>query len=125
MSARLDIEGVTTAYDKAFALQKYFDGNGFTYKLQTGSGSNEDALHDFLFNTKAGFCEQYASAMALLARAAGLPSRVAIGYTAGFQAGDYRSITSQDAHAWVEIFFPGQGWTMFDPTPLTDRADAW
>src|SRR5262249_44962156 len=65
-------------------------------------------------------CEQYASAMALLARAAGLPSRVAIGYTAGFQAGDYRSITSQDAHAWVEIFFPGQGWTMFDPTPLTD-----
>jgi transglutaminase-like putative cysteine protease len=112
--------GKTTAYDKAFALQKYFDGNGFTYKLQTGSGSNEDALHDFLFNTKAGFCEQYASAMALLARAAGLPSRVAIGYTAGFQAGDYRSITSQDAHAWVEIFFPGQGWTMFDPTPLTD-----
>src|SRR5207248_2507485 len=51
---------------------------------------------------------------------AGLPSRVAVGYTGGYVAGDYRSITTQDAHAWVEIFFPGQGWILFDPTPLAD-----
>lgn len=112
--------GRTTPYDKAVALEKYFDGNGFTYQLQTAAGSDEDALVDFLLRSKAGFCEQYASAMAVLARAAGLPSRVAIGYTAGFPSGDYRSITTQDAHAWVEIFFPGQGWVLFDPTPLTD-----
>ncbi|MFL6141565.1 MAG: transglutaminaseTgpA domain-containing protein [Labedaea sp.] len=112
--------GIANPYDKALALEQYFDGHGFTYQLRTAAGSDQDALVDFLFTSKTGFCEQYASAMAILARAAGLPSRVAIGYTAGYQAGDYRSITTQDAHAWVEIYFPGQGWNMFDPTPLTD-----
>jgi transglutaminase-like putative cysteine protease len=108
-------------FDKAQALEKYFDpGNGFSYQVQTAVGADSDALVDFLFRSKAGFCEQYASAMAILARAAGLPSRVAMGYTAGFPAADYRSITTNDAHAWVEIYFPGVGWTQFDPTPLTD-----
>ncbi|WP_067521224.1 DUF3488 and transglutaminase-like domain-containing protein [Alloactinosynnema sp. L-07] len=110
-----------TNFDKALALQQYFDrSNGFEYKTQTDTASDEDALKDFLFRSKVGYCEQYASAMAILARAVGIPSRVAIGYTAGFQSGDYRSITTQDAHAWVEIFFPAQGWVSFDPTPLTD-----
>lgn len=108
-------------FDKAQALQKYFDpSNGFKYDVQTAVGADSDALQDFLFRSKAGFCEQYASAMAILARAAGLPSRVAMGYTAGFPVADYRSITTNDAHAWVEIYFPGQGWAQFDPTPLTD-----
>ncbi|MBC6447685.1 transglutaminase family protein [Actinokineospora xionganensis] len=111
----------TTMFDKALALQKHFErSNGFEYKTQTGTSSDEDALKEFLFRSKIGYCEQYASAMALLARAAGIPSRVAIGYTAGFQSGDYRSITTQDAHAWVEVFFPAQGWVTFDPTPLSD-----
>lgn len=110
-----------TVFDKALALLEYFDtSNGFSYQTQTGVGNNEDALVDFLFRSKQGFCEQYASAMAILARAAGIPSRVAMGYTAGFPVGDYRSITTQDAHAWVEIYFPGHGWFFFDPTPLTD-----
>jgi transglutaminase-like putative cysteine protease len=113
--------GQTNPYDKAIALTKYFGPtNGFTYQLKTATGNDEDALEDFLFRSKAGFCEQYASAMAILARAAGLPSRVAIGYTGGFPTSDFRTITTQDAHAWVEIYFPGQGWVMFDPTPLTD-----
>ncbi|GLZ42179.1 DUF3488 and transglutaminase-like domain-containing protein [Actinokineospora sp. NBRC 105648] len=113
--------GERTMFDKTVALQKYFaTTNGFQYKTQTGLSSDEDALKEFLFNAKVGYCEQFASAMAILARAAGIPSRVAIGYTAGFQSGDYRSITTQDAHAWVEIFFPDQGWITFDPTPLSD-----
>jgi transglutaminase-like putative cysteine protease len=112
--------GQPTPYDKAVALATYFDGNGYSYQLETATGNDEDALVDFLIHSKTGFCEQYASAMAILARAAGLPSRVAMGYTAGFQSNDYRSITTKDAHAWVEIFFPGQGWQLFDPTPLTD-----
>ena len=111
--------GLPTPYDKAVALDTYFD-HDFTYQLETATGNDEDALVDFLFHSKRGFCEQYASAMAILARAAGLPSRVAMGYTAGVLSNDYRSITTQDAHAWVEIFFPGQGWQLFDPTPLTD-----
>ncbi|WP_026424532.1 transglutaminaseTgpA domain-containing protein [Actinokineospora inagensis] len=110
-----------TMFDKTIALQKYFaPSNGFRYKTQTNLASDESALEDFLFTSKVGFCEQYASAMAILARAAGIPSRVAIGYTAGFLSGDYRSITTQDAHAWVEVFFPDHGWTTFDPTPLAD-----
>ncbi|WP_436500942.1 transglutaminaseTgpA domain-containing protein [Actinokineospora sp. HUAS TT18] len=113
--------GKPTMFDKALALQQYFDrANGFEYKTQTDATSDENALKDFLFRSKVGYCEQYASAMAILARAVNIPSRVAIGYTAGFQSGDYRSITTQDAHAWVEVFFPAQGWVTFDPTPLTD-----
>ncbi|GLW90926.1 DUF3488 and transglutaminase-like domain-containing protein [Actinokineospora globicatena] len=119
--AKLLTDGQNSVFDKTMALQKYFaTTNGFQYKTQTALTSDENALKEFLFNSKTGYCEQYASAMAILARAAGIPSRVAIGYTAGFLSGDYRSITTQDAHAWVEVFFPGQGWITFDPTPLAD-----
>ncbi|HWM01566.1 MAG TPA: DUF3488 and transglutaminase-like domain-containing protein, partial [Actinophytocola sp.] len=113
--------GKGSTFDKAQAIEDYFDpGNGFVYDTQTATGSNEDALEDFLFRSKTGFCEQYASSMAILLRAANIPSRVAMGYTAGFESGDYRSITTQNAHAWVEVFFPDHGWQMFDPTPLSD-----
>ncbi|UVS80959.1 DUF3488 and transglutaminase-like domain-containing protein [Actinokineospora sp. UTMC 2448] len=115
------VAGKSTAFDQAVAIQEYFaPSNGFLYRTETSQATGVEALKDFLFGAKIGYCEQYASAMAILARAAGLPSRVAIGYTAGYQAGDYRSITTQDAHAWVEIFFPGEGWVTFDPTPLSD-----
>ncbi|MCE7007481.1 DUF3488 and transglutaminase-like domain-containing protein [Kibdelosporangium philippinense] len=111
----------TNQWDKVLALKNYFGPqNNFTYKLQTAAASDQDALVDFLFNGRAGFCEQYASAMAVLTRAAGIPARVAIGYTSGFLAGDYRTISTQDAHAWVEVFFPQYGWITVDPTPLTD-----
>lgn len=114
-------DGKSNALDKAQAIQAYFsEENGFEYRTETSQAQGVEALKDFLFGAKIGYCEQFASAMAILARAAGLPSRVAIGFTAGFQSGEYRSITTQDAHAWVEIFFPGEGWVTFDPTPLSD-----
>ncbi|MFI9817159.1 transglutaminase family protein [Saccharothrix variisporea] len=110
------------AFDKATALYSYFtDGTqGFTYTTDTGGAQTSDALRDFVMTGKRGFCEQYASAMAIMARSVGLPSRVALGFTAGFPVGDAQTITTQDAHAWVEIYFPGYGWTVFDPTPLSD-----
>jgi transglutaminase-like putative cysteine protease len=111
--------GQPTAYDKTLAILNYFDtSNGFTYDTRTATGSDEDGLTDFLTRSKTGFCEQYASAMAILLRAAGIPSRVAMGYTGGYPSGDYRTITTSDAHAWVEVFFPNNGWVTFDPTPL-------
>ncbi|MEU5692510.1 DUF3488 and transglutaminase-like domain-containing protein [Actinosynnema sp. NPDC020468] len=112
----------TNTFDKARALWAYFtDGtHGFKYTTQTKNDTNVDALSDFLFNGKTGFCEQYASAMAIMARAVGLPARVALGFTAGYPTEDALSITTQDAHAWVEVYFPGYGWMTFDPTPLTD-----
>lgn len=115
------ISGKATTYDQVRAIQDYFDtANGFRYETQTAAGSDESALEDFLFTSKVGFCEQYASAMGVLLRAAGIPSRLAMGYTAGYQNGDYRTITSQNAHAWIEVFFPSSGWVTFDPTPLSD-----
>ncbi|RKT56899.1 transglutaminase TgpA family protein [Saccharothrix australiensis] len=120
--ARRITRGESTTFDKATALHRYFtDGTqGFTYTTETSGAQTNDALRDFLFTGKRGFCEQYASAMAIMARSIGLPSRVAMGFTAGFPTGDAQSITTQDAHAWVEIYFPGHGWMVFDPTPLSD-----
>ncbi|MFI9009685.1 DUF3488 and DUF4129 domain-containing transglutaminase family protein [Actinosynnema sp. NPDC053489] len=110
-------------FDQATALYRYFtDGTqGFQYTTQTeNSDTSVGALEDFVFNGKKGYCEQYASAMAIMARSVGMPARVALGFTAGYATGDVQTITSQDAHAWVEIYFPGYGWMTFDPTPLSD-----
>ncbi|HEX4221470.1 MAG TPA: transglutaminase-like domain-containing protein, partial [Pseudonocardiaceae bacterium] len=79
-----------------------------------------DALVDFLFNGKTGYCEQYSSTMAVMLRAIGIPVRVDIGFTDGYVSGNHRVITAQDAHAWDEVFFPDYGWITFDPTPLSD-----
>lgn len=121
--ARRIVSGHDNQFDQATALYRYFtDGTqGFTYTTQTSdTDTSADALADFVLAGKKGFCEQYASAMAIMARSVGMASRVALGFTAGFPTGDYQTITSQDAHAWVEIYFPGYGWMVFDPTPLSD-----
>jgi hypothetical protein len=78
---------------------------------------------DFL-RLRRGYCEQYAGAMAVMVRAAGVPARVALGYTPGAEQPDgSRLITSDDAHAWVEVYFEDLGWVPFDPTPIDrDRA---
>jgi transglutaminase-like putative cysteine protease len=113
--------GKSTELDKVHAIEDHFDpSHGFKYDTQTATGSDESALEDFLFRSKTGFCEQYASAMAILLRAANIPSRVAMGYTSGYPNDNYRTITTQNAHAWVEVYFPSAGWQLFDPTPLSD-----
>jgi transglutaminase-like putative cysteine protease len=115
------IAGKSNVFDQVRAIEDHFDPeNGFTYDVKTAVGSAESALTDFLFESQSGFCEQYASAMAILLRAVDIPSRVAMGYTAGVDSGEYRTITSLNAHAWVEVFFPDLGWVQFDPTPLSD-----
>lgn len=112
-----------TNFDKAVALNRYFTdpSNGFVYDLRTAPPQGNNALVDFLFHGKRGFCEQYSSSMAVLLREIGIPSRVAVGFTAGYPDGDQQVITTNDAHAWVEAYFPGSGWITFDPTPLDDR----
>lgn len=112
------IAGETTEYDKVLAIRKFFEpSNGFQYTLETRPGTSGSDLVDFLTN-KRGYCEQYASAMAYLVRAAGIPARVAVGFTRGSKVGgDQWSIKSRDSHAWVEVYFGGLGWVTFDPTP--------
>ena len=110
------------AFDKALALQQWFTdpANGFVYSLKVPSGSSGDALVDFLAN-KQGFCEQYAAAMAVMLRSLNIPSRVVVGFTQGQkQANGSYVVTSNDAHAWVEVDFEQNGWVRFDPTPPVD-----
>ncbi|NIH81227.1 transglutaminase TgpA family protein [Amycolatopsis viridis] len=113
--------GARTDFDKASAIWRYFSAeNGFTYDTATAAATDSDALADFLLNGKRGFCEQFASAMAVMLRVLHLPARVAVGFTSGYADGDARLITSQDAHAWVEVYFRDLGWVSFDPTPRSD-----
>jgi hypothetical protein len=116
--------GAASPYEAVRAIHGHFSReNGFVYSLTTAPGTSGDDLADFL-RLKQGYCEQYAGAMAAMVRAAGIPARVALGYTPGrVQPGGQRLITSDDAHAWVEVYFDGIGWIPFDPTPIdSERA---
>ncbi|AUI57462.1 DUF3488 and transglutaminase-like domain-containing protein [Amycolatopsis sp. BJA-103] len=114
-------ENESNNFDKAQAIWSFFTAqNGFVYDTKTADATDSDALADFILNGKRGFCEQFASAMAVMLRAVGIPSRVAIGFTSGTPKGDHLSISSEDAHAWVEVYFQTKGWVSFDPTPLVD-----
>lgn len=118
--------GKTTPYDKARALSTYFTdpANGFVYSLATKGGESGSDLVDFLTTGKAGFCQQYAAALGVMLRVAGIPARVVLGYShPPPNANGVFEVTSDDAHAWVEAYFNGIGWVPFDPTPLTG-ADA-
>ena len=117
--------GADTPYQRVRRILDFLTdrANGFTYSLSTAPGTSGDDLVDFL-QLRRGYCEQYAGAMAVMVRAAGLPARVALGYTPGTEQEDgSRLITSDDAHAWVEVYFENLGWVPFDPTPISrDRA---
>lgn len=114
--------GATTDFDRSIALFDWFTGprSAFSYSLATAPGNGDDALVEFLTTGRVGYCEQFASAMAIMLRTQGVPARVAIGFTAGTETDGYRTIATSDAHAWVEVWFAGVGWTTFDPTPLSD-----
>lgn len=105
-------------YDKALALERYLRTN-FGYTLQQPRVPPKDPLATFLFDRKRGHCEYFASAMAIMLRTLGIPSRI----VNGFQTGEFNDLTGQyvvrgrDAHSWVEAYFPGAGWVTFDPTP--------
>ena len=105
-------------YEKVLAIQQHFHSDGFQYSTDVDVADDPDALLTFLTQTKAGFCQQYATAMAVLVRELGLPARVAVGYQAGTLQDDGRYLVqSDDAHAWVEVYFEGYGWLQFEPTP--------
>ena len=113
------IAGEATAYDRVAALQARFTSGEFEYSEATSVPPTNapDALTAFL-QTKEGFCEQYAAAMAALVRALGLPARVAVGFTGGTRVDDDSwLVTTDEAHAWPEVWFSGAGWVRFEPTP--------
>ncbi|WP_019877672.1 transglutaminase TgpA family protein [Sporichthya polymorpha] len=110
--------GADTVLGRAIALQQWFrDPDEFAYDLRQRPGTGKDAILAFL-NDRRGYCEQFASTMAVMARHLGIPARVNVGFTPGSPAADgSRIISAHDAHAWPELYLPGVGWTRFEPTP--------
>ena len=97
-------------------LSLFHDG-GFRYTLAPAP-LGRDAMDDFLFDTREGFCEHYSSAFTVLMRAAGIPARVVTGYQGGYwnKLGNYLLVRNSDAHAWSEVWLEGRGWVRVDPT---------
>jgi hypothetical protein len=107
---------------EATALVRYFTTDKrFRYTVTPPQASSSNALTSFLFTTRAGFCQQFAGAFAVLARLDGLPTRVAVGFTTGsLTSRGHYSVTGADAHSWPEVYLgPGAGWVSFEPTPAS------
>jgi protein-glutamine gamma-glutamyltransferase len=116
--AKSVVGGATSPAVQARTLEKYLRSN-YAYTLELPKTEPDDPLAFFLFHRKKGHCEYFASALAVMLRVVGIPSRV----VTGFQSGVYNPISgsqlirSSDAHSWVEAWLPNHGWTTFDPTP--------
>ena len=116
--AREITRNAKTPFDKALRIEAYLRTR-FAYTLNLTGKPGQDPLAHFLFETRAGHCEYFASAMAIMLRTLGIPSREVNGFLPGEYndlGGDY-IVRASDAHSWVEVYFPGNGWQVFDPTP--------
>jgi transglutaminase-like putative cysteine protease len=127
--ARRQVAGLATDFEKGLALEAFFRRPGaFRYSTEVEAGHSATDLSAWLIdpespNYRTGYCEQFATAMAVMARQVGLPSRVVLGFTPGELLDDGRVvIRDRNAHAWVELWMPTQGWVRFDPTPRADGA---
>lgn len=113
-----------TWYDKAKAIEDYFDQPQFQYDQKDVAvpGENQDYVDQFLFETMKGYCDNFSSSMVVMMRTLGIPARWVKGYTEGDFRGMGESgkrlyvITNNNAHSWVEVFFPEVGWVPFEPT---------
>ena len=109
--------GASTDGDKLLTLLSWLRSDAFTYSTATIQGSTMATVSDFLLSSRSGYCEQFAGSLAILARAAGIPSRVVIGFLPGVATEDGFEVTTKDMHAWTEVFLDPLGWVAFDPTP--------
>jgi len=114
----------TSPFEKAVALQNWFhypENGGFTYSTDVNLGNGTDDLKRFLTpgnGGRTGYCEQFAAAMAVMARELHIPARVAVGFLQpDHVTGDTWVYSAHDLHAWPELFFSGSGWVRFEPTP--------
>ena len=110
-----------TDLEKAVAIQDWLRSSEFTYSLDLApvtpiDGVEPDPVTHFLL-TKQGFCQQFATAMIMLARSSGIPARMAIGFLPGTNDRGEWTVRRSDAHAWPELYFSNVGWVRFDPTP--------
>jgi transglutaminase-like putative cysteine protease len=119
-TAQRVVAGRANPYDEAAALRAFFRDGSFVYDTTVTLGDDEGAMSRFL-QSRRGFCVQFASTYAVMARLAGIPARVAVGFTPGTpDATGIYHVTNYEAHAWPEVWLAGLGWThLFDPTPAS------
>ena len=121
-----DVAGdAETRYDRALAIERYLRAYPYTLDLPDPP-TGRDLVDYFLFEQQEGYCDYYASAMVVMARALGIPARLASGYAQGTYDHDARRwvVAERDGHSWVEVYFEGIGWVEFEPTagqPALDR----
>jgi protein-glutamine gamma-glutamyltransferase len=109
-------------YAAAVALERWFRvTGGFTYSEEPGPTPGLPPLVGFVVDTRTGYCQHFAGAMALMLRLLGIPARVAAGFVPGHYHDGTWTVTDHDAHTWVEVWFPRYGWLAFDPTPGRGR----
>ncbi len=111
-------DGFSTVYDKAVALESYFHNN-FTYDANISLPAGQEGVSWFLFHSNyRGYCNYFATAMAIMARELGMPARIVGGYTNGkYDSKNHQwVIRGSDAHSWVQIYFAGYGWVNFEPS---------
>jgi len=121
--------GASSPYEKATAVLQHLLSN-YAYSLEMGTTSSGHPIDEFLFTRKTGYCEHYATAMVLMLRSIGIPSRLVTGFlaTEWNEFGNYYTVRQRDAHAWVEMYYPQSGWITMDPTPSNPLAlapSAW
>src|SRR2546427_456505 len=121
--AREVTSAASTPYGRARAIEQHLR-RSYQYSLDVGTTVSADPVDDFLFTRKTGYCEHYATAMVVLLRTLGIPARLVTGFLPGVwnDFGNYYTIRQQDAHAWVEVYFPRSGWVTFAPTPSVPAA---
>ncbi|MFA5027791.1 MAG: DUF3488 and transglutaminase-like domain-containing protein [Candidatus Methylomirabilota bacterium] len=107
-----------TPYQAARRVERYLEAN-IRYTLELRGDPSRDPIEEFLFVRQAGSCEYFATSMAVLLRAGGIPARVVNGFQRGEwnEVGQYYAVRQRDAHSWVEVYLPEAGWVTFDPSP--------
>jgi hypothetical protein len=114
-----------TTYDKVQALISWMGANTH-YSLDIPPlAPGADTVNEFLFGDRTGFCEQISTSLAVMLRSLGIPAREAVGYVPGpyNPITDLYEVRAEDAHAWVQVWFPGHGWQSFDPTAVVPLAN--
>ncbi|MEK6207601.1 MAG: transglutaminaseTgpA domain-containing protein [Chloroflexota bacterium] len=114
------LDNIPSAYDRAEALETFLRSPPYSYSAQVkATPPGKDPVDYFLFDLKQDFCEYFASAMVVMLREVGVPARLVEGFTTGTydSAANAYVVREQDAHAWVEVYFPQYGWIEFEPTP--------
>jgi len=116
--ARRVTDGAATPFDKATAVLEHLLSS-YAYSLEAETATSSHPIDEFLFTRKTGYCEHYATAMVLMLRSIGIPSRLVTGFlaTEWNEFGNYYTVRQRDAHAWVEVYYPQSGWITMDPTP--------